>query len=155
MSDSPRPQFLTGSEVEDFAASYLAQHPHATHADVAGAMRESYPDRPLHNHTLVEVCEQMSPIPELDTGEDARRFLAEMAARYEWVSVFWDRGWGEHGEAAEITVIQGGNGQIPLARVSAEVYRELREAGTIAANSLQTMKARRVHNYVAPAEVSS
>jgi len=49
--------------------------------------------------------------------------MKELAETHEWVSVFCDRGWGDHGEVAEISIIVDGNGQKPIAYLSTEVYR--------------------------------
>jgi hypothetical protein len=89
-------------------------------------------------------------IPTLTTVEDAHAKLRELAEHHEWVSVFWDRGWGDSGQTAEISIIVNGNGQEPLAWLTAEVYRALRDQRTVGENTLMTYKKRRVHDFKAP-----
>lgn len=89
-------------------------------------------------------------VPTLTTTEEAHALLRELAETHDWVSVFWDRGWGDSGQVAEISIIVDGNGQKPKAFVTPEVYKELRDRKLIASNSLKTYKARRVHNFKAP-----
>jgi hypothetical protein len=87
-------------------------------------------------------------VPRLTTVEDARRLMADLKARYEWVCVFWDRGWGDSGQIAEISIIEDGDGQNPRAFITPELYRELIYAGVVERrNSLRTYKARRLHEY--------
>lgn len=89
-------------------------------------------------------------IPTLDTPEAARTLLDDLAKSHDWVSVFWDRGWGDGGQTAEISIIVDGNGQEPVAWLTSDVYRTLVADKTVAANSLKTFKARRVHDYKTP-----
>lgn len=87
-------------------------------------------------------------LPTLDTVAVAVDLMrALVSAGHGWVSVFWDRGWGDGGEIAEISIIEGGNGQNPRALITPEVYAELCSDGLIKPNSLQTYKARRVHDF--------
>lgn len=88
--------------------------------------------------------------PTLTTTHGARTMLDHLAETHEWVSVFWDRGWGDSGEKAEISIIVDGNGQQPKAWITPEVYKDLRERGIVQPNSLKTFKARRVHNFKTP-----
>lgn len=89
----------------------------------------------------IDVCE---------TTQEAEDLLAELGSVHEWVSVFWDRGWGDSGQVAEISVIVDGNGQNPKALIDDVIYRELLDLGAIRPNSLQTFKARRLHDYRSP-----
>ncbi len=89
-------------------------------------------------------------VPTLTTVEEATALLAQLAETYDWVSVFWDRGWGE--SPLEISIVVGGNGQDPKAHLTDEVYRALRSAGTIPPNTLKTFKSRRLHDYRRPPE---
>lgn len=89
-------------------------------------------------------------IPTLTTADEAHALLRELAEAHEWVSVFWDRGWGDSGQKAEIGIIVDGNGQQPKAWITPEVYAELRGQKLIAANSLKTFKARRIHDFKTP-----
>lgn len=148
-TDRPTVVWATDEQVEEFARPYFADHPAADHKDALDAFRAT--GQRIQSFQFARVADRLAPIPTLDTAEAATSFLAGMATRYEWVSVFWDRGWGDSDQKLEITVIQDGDGQLPLARVTPDVYRELRESGVIARNSLQTMKARRLHDYVAAA----
>lgn len=91
--------------------------------------------------------------PTLTTVDDARAFLAQLAETHDWVSVFWDRGWGDHGEKAEITIIVDGNGQKPLACLTPDVYKQLVKSGTVAENSYGGYKARHIHDYKTPPPV--
>lgn len=89
-------------------------------------------------------------VPTLTTVDEATALLAQLAETHDWVSVFWDRGWGE--SPLEITVIVGGNGQDPKAYLTDEVYRALRKSEVIPSNILKTFKSRRLHNYKTPPE---
>lgn len=97
---------------------------------------------------------QQTTIPTLATTEEAITLMDRLAADHEWVAVFWDRGWGDSGQVAEISIIVDGDGQNPKAYITADVYRRLCDAGTVGPNSLETFKARRVHDYE-PAQASS
>lgn len=77
--------------------------------------------------------------------EDAKALLAALAAEHDWVSVLWDRGWGD--SPLEISIITDGDGQHPHAHITAGVYRALVRGGTVGPNDLQTYKARRNHSY--------
>lgn len=89
-------------------------------------------------------------IPTLTTVHDAHDLLRDLANSHDWVSVFWDRGWGDAGQSAEISIIVDGDGQQPRARITADVYEALTAARIVESNSLKTYKARRLHNYVFP-----
>lgn len=80
-----------------------------------------------------------------ETTQEAEDLLAELASTHEWVSVFWDRGWGD--SPLEISIIVDGNGQNPKAVISKEIYHDLLDLGAIRTNSLQTFKARKLHDY--------
>lgn len=96
------------------------------------------------------MSETRTEVPTLTTADEAHALLRELAETHEWVSVFWDRGWGDSGQTAEISIIVGGNGNQPLAWITPDVYLELRERKLIAANSLKTFKARRIHDFKTP-----
>jgi hypothetical protein len=98
------------------------------------------------------VTDQQTTIPTLTTAADATALLEQLAADNEWVSVFWDRGWGDSGQKTEITIIVDGDGQHPKAHITADVYQALLNAGIIQPNSLNTFKARRLHDYKTPPE---
>lgn len=86
--------------------------------------------------------------PTLDTtaaAVDLMRALA--AAGRPWVAVFWDRGWGDSGQVAEISIITDGDGQNPHAFLTPQVYELLRVQDIIEPNSLQTFKARKIHKF--------
>jgi hypothetical protein len=89
-------------------------------------------------------------IPTLTSYHEAVDLLHEIGRAHEWVSVFWDRGWGDSGQRAEISIIADGDGQEPKAWITGEVYRELLDAGTIAPNSYGGYKARRLHDFKTP-----
>lgn len=89
-------------------------------------------------------------IPTLETTEAATAMLRGLAESHEWVSVFWDRGWGD--APLEISIIVDGNGQHPKALITPDVYQELRDQKVIPANTLKTFKKRRLHNYKTPPE---
>ncbi|HEY2086318.1 MAG TPA: hypothetical protein VGH54_09865 [Mycobacterium sp.] len=91
-----------------------------------------------------------STIPQLETAAEAEALLQELAQTNEWVSVFWDRGWGDVGTPLEITIIVDGNGQQPKALINAEIYNDLREREVIDRNTLQTYKARKLHDFCNP-----
>lgn len=96
------------------------------------------------------MTDQQTAVPTLTTIEDAHALLRTLAETHNWVSVFWDRGWGDSGQVAEISIIVGGNGQQPLAFVTPDVYRDLLGQKIVEGNSLKTFKARRVHNFKTP-----
>jgi hypothetical protein len=89
-------------------------------------------------------------IPTLTTVDDAHTLLRHLADTHDWVSVFWDRGWGDSDQAVEITIIVDGNGQQPKAWITPDVYRGLRDQNIIGENRLMTFKARRVHDFKTP-----
>lgn len=91
-----------------------------------------------------------STIPDLETSAEAEAMLQELAQSHEWVSVFWDRGWGDSGQPLEVTIIVDGNGQMPKALINRKIYDDLRERGVISPNSLQTFKARKLHDFCGP-----
>jgi hypothetical protein len=101
---------------------------------------------------MVEYASYPEPsiIPQLETAAEAEALMQELAQTNEWVSVFWDRGWGDSGQPLEITIIVDGNGQMPKALIDKEIYDGLREAGLIDPNSLQTYKARKLHDFCNP-----
>lgn len=82
-----------------------------------------------------------------ETALEAEDLLAELASTHTWVSVFWDRGWGDSGQPLEVSIIVDGNGQNPKALLDKEIYRDLLARGVIRDNSLQTFKARKLHDY--------
>lgn len=86
-------------------------------------------------------------IPTLGTPSMAIAQLELLRKEHEWVSVFWDRGWGDSGQPLEISIIVDGNGQKPIAWITKEVYKELLATGVIEPNTLQTFKARRLHDF--------
>jgi hypothetical protein len=86
-------------------------------------------------------------IPVLGTPSMAVSLLESLRKEHDWVSVFWDRGWGDSGQKAEISIIVNGNGQKPLAYITKSVYKELLSSGVIEPNTLQTFKARRLHDF--------
>jgi hypothetical protein len=86
-------------------------------------------------------------IPALGTSSMAISLLESLRKEHEWVSVFWDRGWGDSGQKVEISIIVDGNGQKPLAYITKSVYKELLASGAIEPNTLQTFKARRLHDF--------
>lgn len=92
----------------------------------------------------------ITDIPTLSTVEDATALLHTLAETHEWVSVFWDRGWGDSGQPLEISIIVDGDGQQPKAWITADVYKELRAQQVIGDNTLMTFKARRLHDYKTP-----
>lgn len=88
-------------------------------------------------------------IETITTADAATKLLAELAETHDWVSVFWDR---RDRPTAEISIIVDGNGQEPKALLTADVYKELRDAGTIGKDTLQTFHPRRLHDYKTPPE---
>jgi hypothetical protein len=90
---------------------------------------------------------ETATVPTLSTVDDAHSLLRELAETHDWVSVFWDRGWGDSGQPLEISIIVDGNGQQPKAFITADVYEALRQQEIIPANTLKTFKARSLHNF--------
>lgn len=97
-----------------------------------------------------EMTDQQTTVPTLTAVEDAHALLRELAESHDWVSVFWDRGWGDAGQTAEISIIVDGDGQQPKALITPEVYRDLLAQKIVGENSLKTFKARRVHDFKTP-----
>lgn len=89
-------------------------------------------------------------VPTLSTVDDAHALLRQLAETHDWVSVFWDRGWGDHGETAEISIIVDGNGAEPKAHVMPEVYRALVDRKIVEGNSYGGFKKRRIHDFQTP-----
>lgn len=100
-----------------------------------------------HNPALRFMENHQPCVPTFDTVADAKALLQQLRDRHEWVSVFWDRGWGDSGEKAEISIIEGGDGQCPRAYISIDVYSLLLTYNVIRPNSLRTYKARKIHDY--------
>lgn len=134
--------------LEDAARAYLADHPDALIHDIHAAIRDSW-DEPSRAQPFMvfQAVAQVRPTPTLAAVDDAMALMTRLAKRFEWVAVFWDRGWGDHGETAEISIIVDGNGQMPYAYLTAELYKELRSRGVIAGNTYGGFKARRVHDF--------
>lgn len=100
-----------------------------------------------HNPNLRFMDDHRACVPTLDTVEEAVALLDQLRSRYEWVSVFWDRGWGESDDRLEISIIEGGNGQVPRAYITPDVYERLVVFVVVNPNTLQTFKARKIHDY--------
>jgi hypothetical protein len=96
------------------------------------------------------VTDQQTAIPTLTTTDEAHALLRELADSHDWVSVFWDRGWADSGQTAEVSIIVDGNGQEPKAFITADVYEALTAARVVEPDSLKTYKARRLHDYETP-----
>lgn len=103
-----------------------------------------------HNPEILFMKEHQVCVPILVTTDDALRAMQNLAAENERVGVFWDRGWGDSGEVAEISIIVDGNGQNPRAFITPDVYNFLLLGNVIAPNSLYTFKARKFHEFVVP-----
>ena len=101
---------------------------------------------------MVEYASYPEPsvIPQLETVAEAEALMRELAETHEWVAVFWDRGWGDLGEPLTVTIIVDGNGQQPKALIDGAIYDGLCEAGLIDKNGLQTLKARKLHDFCSP-----
>lgn len=100
------------------------------------------------NPTVKDRTVTTTATPTITTTDDARSLLAQLAESNDWVSVFWDKGWGD--SPLEISIIVDGDGQAPRAYLTNDVYRQLLADGTIRVNSLKTYKARRLHDYRTP-----
>lgn len=92
-------------------------------------------------------------IPTLATVDDAHNLLRELAETHDWVSVFWDRGWGDNDNPTEISIIVDGDGQQPKAYLTPAAYASLVDQGVVGDNTLMTFKARRSHDFKTPALV--
>jgi hypothetical protein len=90
---------------------------------------------------------EKASIPTLTTVDEAAALLNELAETYDWVCVFWDRGWGDSGQIAEISIIADGDGQNPKARITDDVYNGLRQQKVIQPNSYVGFKKRRLHDF--------
>lgn len=78
---------------------------------------------------MTDAADTGTLVPTLTTVDEAVSTLRDLAETNEWVSVFWDRGWGDSGQETEITIIVDGNGQQPKAHITADVYQALLDAG--------------------------
>lgn len=90
---------------------------------------------------------ETTTVPTLTTVEDATAFLIKLAEGDNWVSVFWDKGWGD--SPLRISIIVDGNGQEPKAYITADVYRALVGTRAVGKDSYGGHKKRRIHDYVA------
>lgn len=95
---------------------------------------------------------ETTDIPTLTTVADARTLLDQLAETHEWVSVFWDRGWGDSDQKAEISIIVEGDGQNPKAWITFDVYAQLTYGKVIGENTYMGYKKRRLHDYKSPPE---
>lgn len=135
--------------LEDAARTYLAEHPDALIHDIHAAIRDSWAEPSAAQPFMVyQAVTTIRPTPTLTSVEDALALMARLAERFDWVAVFWDRGWGDHGESAEISIIVDGNGQMPYAYLTTDLYKELRGRKLIAENTYGGYKARRVHDFI-------
>jgi hypothetical protein len=136
----------TDEQLRDLAAAHLAANPDDSAWEVLEVARAAgFRVQPFQAQNAVE---HVRPIATLATIADAAAFMTKARDRYGEIAVFWDRGWGDSGKAAEITVVANSNGQIALARLTSGLYEDLRRDELIAENSLQTYKARRFHDFV-------
>lgn len=83
----------------------------------------------------------------ITTIDQAITTLDNLRAQHDDVGVFWDRGWGDNDETADISIIVDGDGQQPHARINATVYALLVDRQIIDADSYIGFKARRIHAY--------
>lgn len=88
-------------------------------------------------------------IKTIETAKEAIDLMRELRkdSKNVHIAVFWDRGWGDVGNAINISIIVNGNGQKPIAWITKEVYKELLTKRHIKPNSLRTFKARKCHDY--------
>ncbi|RKR92642.1 hypothetical protein BDK92_7084 [Micromonospora pisi] len=136
--------YRTGMETEGLF------YPGETRTGVCGKHAEQVHQAPGFRE-MTPIADAEPEVPTLSTVDAAITTLRELAETNDWVSVFWDRGWGDDpGRVTEISIIVDGNGQVPKARITPEVYAALLDQQVIPANSLKTFKARRLHDYVAP-----
>ena len=139
---------MSQEQLDEFARDYLATNPAATPKDVFAAIRASGYQGLLQSFQVHRACEAVRPTPTLADIAEAVDLMAALSERYEWVAVFWDRGWGDSGQKAEISIIVDGDGQMPLAWLTPELYADLLNCRAIAPNSLHTFKARRLHDFL-------
>jgi len=142
-------------DIERFAHDFIVAHPDATTSDVFDAIRATGYTGLLQSFQVHHACQKVRPIPTLTTVDETVAVMNGLASRREWISVFWDRGWGDNGEVAEISIIADGDGQAPVAWLTRDVYDRLIERQIISPNSLQTFKARRLHDFNVSAPDSS
>ncbi|GGM52724.1 hypothetical protein ACFFX1_55390 [Dactylosporangium sucinum] len=147
MTEPTRP---TDDELDALVRAHLALHPLVDAYDVLDAIRAGgWQVQPFQ---AAAACEKVRPIPTLATVTDAVEFMTVLRERYDGVAVFWDRGWGDNGERADITVIVeiGGSsdGNVPFARLTDGVYRDLVADGLVAGDSYGGYKARRYHEFL-------
>lgn len=88
----------------------------------------------------------------LTTVTEVEALLRDLAETHDWVSVFWDRGWGDDDNPAEISVIVDGHGDQPKAHLTKAVYAALVDSGVVGEDSYGGFKARRIHDFKTPPE---
>lgn len=140
--------------LEAAVADVLAEHTGPVLVcDVRDALMAADFEGGAQSFQIYAAVQKVRPTPTLTTTAEAVQLMADLSARFDDVGVFWDRGWGDHGEEAGISIIVDGDGQAPVAWLTDDVYDDLRSTSVIGPNVLNTFKARRFHEY-APDGVS-
>lgn len=80
--------------------------------------------------------------------DEAIALMKKLCNKSDDVAVFVDRGWGDSGQVATYEIITNGNGQKPLARITEETCKQLREKKILGGNTLITYKARKVYPFL-------
>lgn len=137
---------MTKDELNDFVRTYLADHPAADTHDVFAAIRAAGYSGLLQTFVVHDACVAVRPLLMLSTVDEATAVLARLADKYDDLGVFWDRGWGDDGQVAEISIVANSNGQAPLAYLTPEVYAELVTRRIVGPNCYLGYKARRFHD---------
>jgi hypothetical protein len=78
--------------------------------------------------------------------EQAVSLMRKLSEKHD-VSVFFDCGWEESIQNANISIIIDGHGNDPIGEVSYVTYEELYKNKIISGNSLQTYKKRKDHDF--------
>jgi hypothetical protein len=136
----------TDDQLVTLARDHYAAHPDATPLGVLAVARAI--DWAVQEFQVFNACEAVRPIPALTSVTDAVEFMTALHRIHGDVGVFWDRGWGDDRQKTEITVIVDGDGQIPLARIDPDVYRDLVKDELIGENTYGGFKARRFHDFL-------
>lgn len=80
--------------------------------------------------------------------EDAIKIMKEVRKETDDIGIFTDRGWGDDPTVKRsYDIVRDGNGQKPIASISKETFKKLRENKLIGRNRLQTFKARTFHYF--------
>jgi hypothetical protein len=138
---------MTADDLTEFARRHFAAHPDHIAQDVFKAIRATGYMGVLQGFQIHEACDAARPTPTLTTVDEATALMRRLAARFGWVSVFHDRGWGDSDQKAEISIMVDGDGDMPAAWLTREVYAALVDQRIVGPDTYGGYKARRIHDF--------